>query len=187
MQPGVGARHRRAPRPTRRHQISEKPGIPGQNDAQEPFPDPTPAVSLFKTSKKKLKNPQKPGIPGQNVAKAVRKHAGKMALIQRCQMHKRRNVTGHLPQEYRASVDRKMANAYAMSHYGDAKKALGKLHGDLRELNPSAARSLEEGMEETLTVHRLGLDDLLRSTLATTNPIESEFSVVGRVCGRVTG
>ena len=119
------------------------------------------------------------------LTKAVRKHAGKMALIQRCQMHKRRNVTGHLPQEYRASVDRKMANAYAMSHYGDAKKALEKLHGDLRELNPSAARSLKEGMEETLTVHRLEIDDLLRSTLATTNPIESAFSVVGRVCGRV--
>ena len=119
------------------------------------------------------------------LTKAVRKHAGKMALLQRCQMHKRRNVTAHLPEEYRASVDRKMANAYAMSHYGDAKKALEKLRGDLRELNPSAARSLEEGMEETLTVHRLGLDDLLRSTLATTNPIESAFSVVGRVCGRV--
>ena len=119
------------------------------------------------------------------LTKAVRKHAGKMALIQRCQMHKRRNVTGHLPQEYRASVDRKMANAYAMSHYGDAQKALEKLHRELMELNPSAARSLEEGREETLTVHRLGLDDLLRSTLATTNPIESAFSVVGRVCGRV--
>ena len=126
-------------------------------------------------------------VPGgaKALTKAVRKHAGKMALIQRCQMHKRRNVTGHLPQEYRASVDRKMANAYAMSHYGDAKKALEKLHRELMELNPSAARSLEEGREETLTVHRLGLDDLLRSTLATTNPIESAFSVVGRVCGRV--
>ena len=126
-------------------------------------------------------------VPGgaKALTKAVRKHAGKMALIQRCQMHKRRNVTGHLPQEYRASVDRKMANAYAMSHYGDAQKALEKLHRELMELNPSAARSLEEGMEETLTVHRLGLDDLLRSTLATTNPIESAFSVVGRVCGRV--
>ena len=119
------------------------------------------------------------------LTKAVRKHAGKMALIQRCQMHKRRNVTAHLPEEYRASVDRKMANAYAMSSYRDAKTALEKLHRELMELNPSAARSLEEGREETLTVHRLGLDDLLRSTLATTNPIESSFSVVGRVCGRV--
>ena len=53
------------------------------------------------------------------------------------------------------------------------------------ELNPSAARSLAEGMEQTLTVHRLRLDDLLRRTLATTNPIESALSVVGRLCGRV--
>ena len=100
-------------------------------------------------------------------------------------MHKRRNVTGHLPEPYRASVDRKMANAYAMSSCADAKAALEKLHRELLELNPSAARSLEEGREETLTVHRLGLDDLLRCTLATTNPIESAFSVVDRVCGRV--
>ena len=119
------------------------------------------------------------------LTKAVRKQAGKTALIQRCQMHKRRNVTGHLPEQYRASVDRKMANAYAMSSYEDASTALEKLHRELMELNPSAARSLEEGREETLTVHRLGLDDLLRSTLATTNPIESAFSVVDRVCGRV--
>ena len=100
-------------------------------------------------------------------------------------MHKRRNVTGHLPEPYRESVDRKMANAYAMSSCADAKAALEKLHRELLELNPSAARSLEEGREETLTVHRLGLDDLLRCTLATTNPIESAFSVVDRVCGRV--
>ena len=71
------------------------------------------------------------------------------------------------------------------SNYADAKKALEKLHRDLMELNPSAARSLEEGMEETLTVHRLRLGDLLCRTLATTNPIESAFSVVDRVCRRV--
>ncbi len=119
------------------------------------------------------------------LTKAVRKQAGERALIQRCQLHKRRNVTGHLPEQYREAVDRKMANAYGMSKYADAKKVLEKLHRELMELNPSAARSLEEGMEETLTVHRLGLDELLRRTLATTNPIESAFSVVDRVCGRV--
>ncbi len=53
------------------------------------------------------------------------------------------------------------------------------------DLNPSAARSLAEGMEETLTVHRLQLKGWLRSTLATTNPIESAFSVVDRICKRV--
>jgi len=119
------------------------------------------------------------------LTKAVRKHAGAAALIQRCQIHKRRNVTGHLPEEYRAGVDRQMANAYAMASYADAKKALDVLHRELMDLNPSAARSLAEGMEETLTVHRLGLEGWLRTTLATTNPIESALSTVDRICKRV--
>ena len=119
------------------------------------------------------------------LAKAVHKRAGKRALLQRCQWHKRRNVTGHLPEQYREAVDRKMANACGLSKYADAKKGLEKLHRELMALNPSAVRSLEEGMEETLTVHRLGLDELLRRRLATTNPIEPAFSVGDRVCGRV--
>ena len=119
------------------------------------------------------------------LTKAVRKHAGSQALLQRCQLHKRRNVTGHLPEEYRDAVERKMINAYAMTQYEDAKKALDRLHRELMDLNPSAARSLAEGMEETLTVHRLELDGWLRLTLATTNPIESAFSVVDRICKRV--
>ena len=113
------------------------------------------------------------------------KHAGAHALLQRCQLHKRRNVTAHLPQSYRDRVERKMIRAYQMTHYGDAKETLEKLHRELMELNPSAARSLAEGMEETLTVHRLGIDGLLRLTLATTNPIESAFSTVDRICSRV--
>ena len=58
----------------------------------------------------------------------------------------------------------------------DAKRALERLHRELMELNPSAARSLEEGMEETLTVHRLRVPAQLRRTLASTNVIESAFS-----------
>ena len=119
------------------------------------------------------------------LTKAVRKHAGSQALVQRCQLHKRRNVTGHLPEPYRDAVERKMINADQMTHYVDAKKALDRLHRELMDLNPSAARSLAEGMEETLTVHRLQLKGWLRSTLATTNPIEPVFSVVDRICKRV--
>ena len=119
------------------------------------------------------------------LTKAVRKHAGNQALVQRCQLHKRRNVTGHLPEQYRDAMERKMINAYQMTHYVDAKKALDRLHRELMDLNPSAARSLAEGMEETLTVHRLQLKGWLRATLATTNPIESAFSAVDRICQRV--
>ena len=119
------------------------------------------------------------------LGKAVRQHAGEAALIQRCQLHKRRNVVAHLTEEYRGDVDRKMQAAYAMRSTADAQRALEKLHRELQELNPSAARSLVEGLDETLTVNRLPLEGWLRRMLATTNPIESTFSVVETVCRRV--
>jgi len=72
-----------------------------------------------------------------------------------------------------------------MAEYSDAKRALERLHRELMELNPSAARSLEEGMEETLTMHRLRVPAQLRRTLASTNVIESAFSIVETVCRNV--
>lgn len=67
----------------------------------------------------------------------------------------------------------------------DAQRALEELLHQLMHLNPSAARSLEEGMEETLTVHRLRVPPKLREKLANTNVIESAFSMVGKICGHV--
>ncbi len=122
---------------------------------------------------------------GKALAAAVRKHAGEAAFIQRCQVHKKRNVVDHVPDEYKADVRRKMQNAYAMAEYTDAKRALDQLHRELMDLNPSAARSLEEGMEETLTVHKLCVPDQLRRTLCCTNVIESAFSIVETVCRNV--
>jgi len=119
------------------------------------------------------------------LAAAVRRHAGEAALIQRCQVHKKRNVVDHLPDAHKSEVKRKMQNAYAMADYPDAKRALERLHRELMDLNPSAARSLEEGMEETLTVHRLRVPDQLRRTLSSTNVIESAFSIVETVCRNV--
>lgn len=116
---------------------------------------------------------------------AVRNHAGTSALIQRCQVHKRRNVLDHLNEDVRPVVARKLNEAYGMEDYAAASQALKRLVSELTELNPSAARSLEEGLEETLTVHRLGVPAQLRKTLASTNIIESAFSVVDRVCGNV--
>ena len=72
-----------------------------------------------------------------------------------------------------------------MHDQSDAKRALDRLLGELRELNPSAARSLEEGRDETLTVHRLRVPEKLRTSLASTNLIESAFSVVETVCRNV--
>ena len=122
---------------------------------------------------------------GKALAAAVRKQAGEAAFIQRCQVHKKRNVVDHLPDEHKADVRRKMQNAYAMADYADAKRALDRLHRELMDLNPSAARSLEEGMEETLTVHKLRVPDQLRRTLCCTNVIESAFSIVETVCRNV--
>jgi putative transposase len=64
-------------------------------------------------------------------------------------------------------------------------RALDRLHGELMDLNPSAARSLEEGMEETLTIHKLRVPDQLRRTLSCTKVIESAFSIVETVCRNV--
>lgn len=122
---------------------------------------------------------------GKALTAAVRKHAGEAAFIQRCQVHKKRNVVDHMPDEHKADVKRKLQNAYAMTDYADAKRALDRLHRELMDLNPSAARSLEEGMEETLTVHKLRVPDQLRRTLCCTNVIESAFSIVETVCRNV--
>ena len=122
---------------------------------------------------------------GKALPAAVRKHAGEAAFIQRCQVHKKRNVVDHLPNEYKADVKRKLQNAYAMVGYAEAKRTLDQLHRELMDLNPSAARSLEEGMEETLTVHKLRVPDQLRRTLCCTNVIESAFSIVETACRNV--
>jgi putative transposase len=122
---------------------------------------------------------------GKALSAAVKIHAGESALIQRCQVHKRRNVLDHLREDQKPLVAQKLNRAYATEDYDAAKLALNKLHRELMDLNPSAARSLAEGMEETLTVHRLQVPPLLRQTLASTNVIESAFSIVEKVCANV--
>lgn len=122
---------------------------------------------------------------GKALHAAVKKHGGEAALIQRCQVHKRRNVLDHLSEGQRPVVAKKLNAAYALEDYAAAKQALNTLHRELMELNPSAARSLGEGLEETLTVHRLHVPPQLRKSLASTNVIESAFSIVERVCANV--
>jgi transposase-like protein len=119
------------------------------------------------------------------LSSAVKKHAGESAAIQRCQVHKRRNVLDHLTEEQKPEVAKKLNAAYALEDYAAAKQALNAVHRELMDLNPSAARSLGEGMEETLTVHRLHLPMQLRKTMASTNVIESAFSIVEQVCKNV--
>lgn len=116
---------------------------------------------------------------------AVAKKFGKEVLVQRCQQHKRRNVRDHLPPEHQDGIDARIRAAYNMTDYEEAKKSLDLTVKYLERLNPSAAASIREGLEETLTLHKLGVTGFLRKTLSTTNPIESCFSVTRTVTGRV--
>jgi len=122
---------------------------------------------------------------GRALRASIKKHWGERVLVQRCQLHKRRNISEHFAEDQQKLWDRKLANAYDLAGYADTKRALTQIHRELMDVNPSAARSLEEGLEETLTVHRLGVPSELRRALRTTNPIESAFSRVRTVCQNV--
>ena len=90
-----------------------------------------------------------------------------------------------LPEEYQPGIERKLIGAYGMMGEAEARRALDQIHRELERINPSAARSLEEGMEETLTVHKLRMPEMLRKSLSSTNIIESAFSVAEELCRRV--
>jgi len=123
---------------------------------------------------------------GTGLRSAVRSVFGDYALIQRCQVHKKRNVLEHLPEGAKPHVRKAMQDAYALDDADKAKAKLERLAQSLDEQHPSAAASLREGLDETLTVLRLGIGPTLRKSLATTNPIESTFSTVRRVSRRVS-
>ena len=98
-------------------------------------------------------------------------------VIQRCQLHKIRNVKDHLPQRLRSSVGGKMTDAYHASSALEAEATLLALANELNRTHPGAAASLREGLDETLTVLRLGVPPTLARTLRSTNAIESMISV----------
>lgn len=117
--------------------------------------------------------------------KAVREVFGEYAQIQRCQWHKRENVVSYLPKKHQAGYRRRLQRAYQKPDYTEAKAALMEIHVELEKLNRSAARSLLEGLEETLTLHRLGLFEQLGKSLKTTNCIENLNSQLSKYLGRV--
>jgi len=110
---------------------------------------------------------------------------GDRAVVQRCQVHKGRNVTEHLP-DAEATVARKVMNqAYRTKNVKTAKKLLEGLARQLQSRHPSAAGSLKEGLDETLTVMAMGLPDALERTLSTTNPIENLMGSIRQLTRRV--
>ena len=106
--------------------------------------------------------------------------------VQRCQWHKRENVVSYLATQDQAKWRRKLEAAYAQLTYGDAKRALDQLHRELRVVNESAAASLLEGLEETLTLHRLNVFPELGVSFRTTNLIESVMARLEAKTRRVT-
>ena len=115
----------------------------------------------------------------------IRKLFGDRALVQRCQWHKRENVVSYLPKGMQQTWRRKLQRAYEKPTYAEAKAELNKLKTELMLINRSAAASLEEGLEETLTLHRLGLFPQLGISLKTTNCLESLMAMVEGYTGKV--
>jgi len=122
----------------------------------------------------------------KGIRKSIKDVFGNYASIQRCQWHKRENVVSYLPKSQQASMRRKLQNAYEQPSYEVAVRELNKCRNELKEINQSAVKSLDEGFEETLTLHRLGVFDVLGISLKTTNCLESINSQISRMLRRIT-
>ena len=116
----------------------------------------------------------------KGLQKAIQPVFGAQAVVPRCQWHKREHVLAYLPKSQRATWRRKLQAAYARPTYAEAKAALGRVREELRLVNESAVKSLEEGVEETLTLYRLGGFPRLGVSLKTTNCLESLNALVGQ-------
>jgi transposase-like protein len=123
---------------------------------------------------------------GKGLRKAVDVVLGEKAFIQRCQWHKRENVVGYLPKERQQEWRGKLQAAYELPTYEAARARLLAHRRELKGINASAAASLTEGLEETLTLHRLGLFEELGASFKTTNIIENVNGLLDRLTGRVT-
>ena len=130
----------------------------------------------------------RPMLVGLDGSKALRKAVIDVLdrpVIQRCQLHKVRNVKDHLPQKLRSTVGRRMTDAYHAASALEAEAALMALAAELDRTHPGAAASLREGLHDTLTVLRLNVSPTLTRTLRSTNAIESMISVCRDHAGNV--
>ena len=121
----------------------------------------------------------------KGILKAIRDTFGDYAVIQRCQWHKRENIISYLNDNIQDSYRRRMNAAYRSDKYDEAKQLLDEIHRDLKVENLSAARSLKEGFDETLTLHRLGLITEFGRSFSTTNCIESINSLIEKYLKKV--
>jgi len=120
------------------------------------------------------------------LAAAVKEVFGGAAAVQRCTLHKRRNVADHLPEKEKAWVDAKLVKAFNHPDHELGLRNAKHLAGLLDKTYPGAANSLREGLEEMFTVSRLGIDGRLAKTLITSNPVESMISIARTTNRNVT-
>ena len=121
----------------------------------------------------------------KGIRKALDEVFAKKYLHQRCQWHKRENVVSYLKEEDQKEYRKRLQRAYNEPTYTQVKQSLLEIRKDLKQLNLSAANSLDEGMEETLTLHKLGLSEKLGVSLGTTNCIENLNSQLGKYVNKV--
>ena len=121
----------------------------------------------------------------KGLRKAMNEVFGRYGIVQRCQWHKRENVVSYLPKGMQATVRQKLQSAYCKETYEEVKAALKAIRAELSVINESAVKSLDEGLEESLTVYRLGLHEALRRSFTTTNTIESVMAQIGQKTDRV--
>ena len=121
----------------------------------------------------------------KGIRKAIEQKFGSYALVQRCRWHKRENVVSYLNEADQATFRRRLQDAYNQTTYKEAGNALKQIHRDLEKINISAANSLLEGLDETLTIHELGLSVELARSLSTTNCIEGFMSQIGAYTDKV--
>jgi len=122
----------------------------------------------------------------KGIRKAIEEKLGEYGLIQRCQWHKRENVVRYLPEKEKEYYRAKIQSAYLEPDYENAKGMLLSIRDELAKINLTSANSIEEGLEETLTLHRLGLVVEFGSSFSTTNCIESMNSQLSHILRRVT-
>jgi transposase-like protein len=120
------------------------------------------------------------------LAAGIKKVFGDAACVQRCVLHKRRNVEGHLPQELAGAMSKRLAIIFAQPNAAKGLAAAKSLAKELEADHPDAAASLREGLDDMFTVRRLGVSGTLAETLTSTNCIESMISIAKRTTGRVT-
>ena len=121
----------------------------------------------------------------KGIRKAIEDSFGHIAVIQRCQWHKQENILKYIPEKDHTAVKRKYQQSVNKESYKEARESLKDLKRDLEKINLSAARSLQEGMEDILTLHRLGLNEDFSKSFATTNCIENLNSQIGKYLNKV--